>query len=354
MSFCPSCGKELSEAESQAKFCAYCGKPLNPEEAAKATREPKPAKELPKIDLKDLKNKVVELVNTVLEKIKSVPVLAKIANKLSEKLQPIVLVVVPFVLVVALVLSLLGAVVTEFTYRTTLDRYLSLVNNGEDDSTKQALALSPDFRDGKVNDILKKALEIDSYDDSVDLEDENLKNIYKALDEEYDKWKVSFKTKSTAILDKEDEIVYESNIDDSYKAAVDQLEDMLANEDTIKSLTTKYDCSEKEITELIKAYISYYKTFHEISIEGVREVKGNFVINADKEEYVSNTVRIIFVNVNGHWVMYNINNAITFNTTDDNELLDVSRFTSIFNTLRSDGSKCASDVLSILFSRPSL
>ena len=63
MSFCPSCGKELSNEESNAKFCAYCGKPLAAEapvveEAPKTEEAPK--LEAPKTTTGVTKKKIVK------------------------------------------------------------------------------------------------------------------------------------------------------------------------------------------------------------------------------------------------------------------------------------------------------
>ena len=331
MAICPACGKELTAEESNGKFCVHCGKPLEAEApvATEATPEEPKKVNAPKVDLTQIKEKVVSLINVALEKIKAIPALTKVVEKVDEKLQPVILVVVPFCLIVVLVLSILGSVIGSFTFRAPMDRYLSLINKENTAREEYIYALSPDCRDNLLKKLVAASSVRDAVEDNLDNYKDTYKDIFEAINDEFDDWKISFKAGSTTSRKQFAVDYYEMNYDNRYKTSVDAYEDALKDDDSIEDMADNYDIKETEAEAILKAYIKYYKSFDNISITEIREVKGNFVIKADKHEWTSNTVRVYFVKVNGTWAYGGASTDITFETEDE----EVALFSYFFDLL---------------------
>ena len=343
MSFCPYCGKELSTEENGAKFCAYCGKPLNAEapvvEEAPATEgTPAPEKktnidvEAIKAKLIELKDKAVALCNTIVEKLKTVPALAGIIEKIDQKFYPAI-VAAPVALVLLILVLVIG-IFSSGSYMTPINDALNAINKKQTDFQKVVYSVTPDYREGLLKDAFAKLSKADKYDDYVDDTKENLEEIYEKIDDGFKSWKITFAEKSHKKVDKDDLEDYQDELDDifddRYEDIVDNCQETLEDDDDLESFADRLDMSENDAKKLLKSMIKYYNSFDKMKVSEVYEVKGKFVIKADKEEWESETVKIFVAKVNGSWAIVDVDGSIEFE--DDDEELDLfrDRF-SVFN-----------------------
>lgn len=367
MAICPSCGKELSAEERSAKFCVYCGQSL-PTETAEAnnettseaapeatTTEETVATEAPvnestvnnqptqgnsininvdeiKDKLNDVKDKALPLIDQIFDKLKTFPVLKDILDKIDKKLYPVLL-AAPVALIVLLLVVII-AVSSSGGYMSPMNDYLKLVNKKTTDYTKISTSLAPDFRVKLMKNIYNSDLE--QIEDVLENNADSLEDIYDAIDDEYDNWKIGFKTKSKEKLDKGDLEDYEEALNDYYddylEDSKDTLEDTLEDDDDLEDYADNLDLSEKEAKSYIKSFIKYYESFEDVKVTAGYEIKGKFTIKADKDDWESETVRVIVLKVNGDWVYAGLDSDDYISFDDDDEELNL--FTSLFSPLR--------------------
>lgn len=366
MSLCPSCGKDLSVEESSAKFCTYCGAPLEKKEAeptteAPVTEEPVVAEETPvaaeaptteapateapkqqnslnvnvdeiKEKLNDAKEKALPFIDKIFEKLNTIPAISKILEKIDKKLYPALL-AAPVALLV-LILVIVIAVSSSGSYMAPMKDYMKLVNKQETDYVKLTASLSPDFRAKMLKDLYNT--DIDDLQDSIESSNDSLEDLYEEIDDEFDKWKIGFDVKSKEKLSKKKVEDLQDEMDDYYddyiKSMIDSLEDTLEDEDELEDCAEYFDLSEKETKAFIKDMIKYYESFEDVKITAVYEVKGKFTIKADKDEWESDTTRILFAKVNGDWVYAGLDSDDTISFDDDDEELQL--FYRFFYLLR--------------------
>ena len=362
MSLCPSCGKELSAEESTAKFCTYCGAPLvaenaevnnetvsetpntenavvseapvsettpnsQPEQANKINIDVDEIKE--KFD--DVKEKALPMIDQLFEKLKGVPVIGPVVEKIDKKLYPVVL-AAPVALIVLLLVVII-AVSSSGGYMDPMNDYIKLVNKKSTDYVKLQTVLKPDFRAKLLKDMYNTDIESleDSIEDSVDAYEDR----YDELDDEFDKWKIGFKVKEKEKLDKDDledmEDYFNDYFDDYMESYIDQLEDTLDDDDELEDFADSMDISEKEAKSYIKKMIKYYESYEDVKISAAYEVKGKFTIKADKDDWESETVRVIFVKINGDWAYAGLDDGGSITFDDDDE--EIYLFNSLFNPL---------------------
>ena len=378
MSFCPSCGKELSAEESNAKFCAYCGKPLAAEEPVveepvveetpvaeeavseevpvaeeAAAEQPTPEKkpninidvEAIKTKLIELKDKASEFCDKVIEKAKTVPAIAGVLEKIDSKFYPAV-VAAPIALVILLLVVIIG-ISSSGSYMTPINEYLNTVNRKETNTMKVIYSLTPDYREGLLKKVVACASKSDDFKDELKDRDESFEDIYDNIDDEFKKWKITFKEKSHKKLDKDDikdlQDALDDVYDDLYEKGVDEFEEVLDDDDDLEDFADKLDISENEAKALLKAMVKYYKSFEKMKVTEAYEVKGRFTIKADKEEWESNTIKIYVVKVNGSWTLAGISESVTFD--DDDE--EIALFRSFFSKLKTNYVK--TDVFSSIY-----
>jgi len=367
MSLCPSCGKELSAEESSAKFCTYCGAPLQTENV-EAPNETVNAEETPntadavvteepvseaapenqpaqgnslninvdeiKDKLNEAKDKALPLIDQLFEKLKTVPVLNTILEKIDKKLYPLLL-AAPVALIVLLLIVVI-AISSSGSYMDPMKDYMNLVNKKSTDTMKVSTSLAPDFRANLLNKMISAASKSDEFEESLENASENMEDIYDNLDDEFDKWKIGFTAKSKEKLDKDDLEDLEDQWNDYYdsyiESALDNMDDVLDDDDKIEDLADSMDVSEKEAKAFVKATKKYYESFEDVKITAAYEVKGKFTIKADKDKWESETVRIIFVKINGDWAYAGTkdNSSIVFD--DDDE--EIYLFNSFFSMLK--------------------
>ena len=362
MSFCPSCGKELSAEESNAKFCAYCGKPLAAEEPVveepvveetpvaeeavveeAAAEQPTPEKkpninidaEAIKGKLIELKDKALAFCDKVIEKAKTVPAIAGVLEKIDKKFYPAI--VAAPVALVALLLVVIICVASSGSYMSPINDYLNTVNKKETSALKVTYSATPDFRVGLLKKYVSCANKADDFKDSIKDSDEYLEDIYDEIDDEFKSWKITFKEKSHKKLDKDDIEDLQDGLDDVYEdyyyeKLVDQYDDILDDDDDLEDMADDLDISESETKALLKAMINYYKSYDNMKVSEAYEVKGRFTIKADKDEWESETVKIYVIKVNGSWALAGIDGTVTFK--DDDE--EIALFKSFFSRLRTN------------------
>lgn len=333
MSFCPSCGKELSAEESNAKFCAYCGKPLAAEEPvveeapvveetpvteeAPATEEAPTTEEAPKAEAKqgidveaikakliELKDKALELCDKVIEKAKTVPAIAGILEKIDSKFYPAV-VAAPIVVVLLVLILVIGAF-SSGSYMSPLNDFLNQANKKTADEQKLTSTLMSDSRYNLMKKVIAIMEKSDSYADSIEKTNDRLEEDFEKLDDEFDKWKIKFETKSKEKLDKDDVEDLQESLEDYYddyaEKMIDQFDDILEDDDKLEDYADMMDLKEKEVEQLLKAYIKYYESFENVKVSEAYEVKGKFIVTADKDEFKTETVKLFFAKINGNWV----------------------------------------------------
>ena len=296
MIFCPSCGKQLSDEESKAKFCAYCGAPLSSQE--------------------EKENDMSANVDEVKE------------GDTNKKFRPAVIATAILAVVIAFVLIFGG--VFSSGYMTQMNTYIKLINKKNTDHEKFVKATSTK----KVYDFYKTGLKVseDAKDELKELA-EDWDDIYDEIDDEYDKWKISFKVKSTEKGDKSDRKKlkenYEELYDQYYEDQIDELEDVLDG-DELEEYAENMDVKEKDAKKLIKSMIQCYKEYKSVKVSSIVKVKGKFTIKADGKKYESDTVNFKVAKINGEWVLYELD-SITF---DDDDREDVEVFMSVFDNMR--------------------
>ena len=195
MSFCPYCGKELTPEEGSAKFCAYCGKPLD---AEATVTEDTPVSETPVsnetpagnpgIDTNAIKenamtaqNKFADFCNNIVEKLKSVPALAKLFEKIDKKFYPAVL-AAP-IAVVLLVFILVIGIFSAGSHMSPLNDFLNQVNRKTANEEKLQAPLMADFRYNLLKKTANIAKKIDSYQENIENTNENLEAKFDELDD---------------------------------------------------------------------------------------------------------------------------------------------------------------------------
>jgi len=358
MALCPTCGKELNEKESSAKFCTYCGAPLAHEEPkttenAPVAEEPTPAVEEPapeaapaeqsekkpivsvnvdeiKDSLNDAKDKALPFIDKIFEKLKTVPALNKLLEKVDKSLYPLLLAVpvafLAFVIVLVVIISSSGS------YMTPMKDYIKLVNKKSTDYVKLETALEPDFR-AKAS---KALYDVEAMEDQIEDYTDDLEDMYEAIDDEFDKWKIGFKAKEKEKLSKKKLKDLQEALDEYYdsyiESYVDQLEDTLDDDDALEEFADEVDMSEKEAKAYIKSMIKYYETYEDVKITAGYEVKGRFTIKADKEKWESDTVRVLFIKINGDWAYAGLDDDGYINFDDDDE--EIYLFSDFFYQLR--------------------
>ncbi len=345
MAFCPSCGNELSEEQSNAKFCAHCGQPLAAEapvveettttEEAPATEEaPKAAEPKLNIDMEDikanaeeLKDQTLDACDKVIDKAKTVPALANILDKIDKKFYPAV-VAAPIVLVLLILVIAVSAIFGGGGYMSPMNDYMKLINKKSTDSMKYAQALSPK----NMEKLLKTMIETsEAYEKQMDNMAEDMEDLFDDLDDEFDKWSISFEQRKNEKVDKDDleemQEAIEDRYDDYIEDMVDQMEDTLDDEDKLELYAKAQDISEDDAEKQIKAMLNYYKSFEKAKISEVREIKGKFIFKGDKDEWKSDTVTITMVKMNGEWIYSG--EGITFDTDDEEKYL----FEDLFDKL---------------------
>lgn len=350
MLFCPSCGKELSEEQSNAKFCAYCGKPLAEETVAEQTvaqesTQNTEAEKQSEIDTEAIKEKLneakdktleaadkakdktLEMADKAVEKAKTIPALAGIFEKVDKKFHPL-LIAAPIAIVLLILVFIVGGAMSD-SCMDPINDYIKLVNHKETDSMKYFYSLSPDHRNSLAKDLLKKCSKSEEFKDRIEKSQDNLDELFDDLDDEFKSWKLGFNVKEKAKVAKDDlddySDIIKSAYKDSYDKLIDQYEDVLDDDDKLEDFADELDVSEKEAKEILKAYVKYYKSFKDAKVTEAYEIKGQFTIKADKDSWKSDTVKITVVKVNGDWVYAGVNDSIHFE--DDDEEIDLfSRF----------------------------
>lgn len=337
MSLCPSCGKELSAKESSAKFCTYCGAPLSTE-TTETNNQTIYSEATPNIEntvaAETPVNEAVSLIDQIFEKAKTVPVLNSLLEKVNKKFYPLIL-ALPIVLILVIVI----AVSSSDSYMEPMNDYFKLINKKSTDYMNITTSLSPDFR-AKLKKNMYNS-DIESIEDMIKDATDELEDEYDALDDEFNKWKIGFEVKEAEKLSKKKvekfQDTLEDYFDDYIKSSIDEYEDILDDDDDLEDFADNLDISEKEAKSYIKKMIKYLESYEDVKVSEAYEIKGKFTIKADKDNWKSDTVRVLAVKINGDWAYAGLDDGNYISFEDDDE--EISLFDSFFSPLKRNYAK---------------
>ena len=299
MAFCPQCGKPLSE-EGNEKFCDSCGASLQ---------------ENNNVETNDVKENIGEAVNDVAEKAGQTA--SDVVEKVKTLDKKVLAMIAAAVVVVIIIFNMLGSK----SYMEPVDDFMAAINKQEESVLTLRYALMGDKASKDMDDMVKAMLEFEeSFEDSIEYENDSLADYYEDANDEYDKWKLDFEVKEAEKMDEDDFEDLKEGIEDTADYMVDSVddyEDMLDDDDMLESMASSLDIDEKEAEDLVKSMIKYAKTYEDIDVKEAYEVKGKFIIDADGDEIKTSTVKFVVVNVNGEWVYAGSDDYISFENDDE-------------------------------------
>ena len=153
----------------------------------------------------------------------------------------------------------------------------------------------------------------DSIEDYYEEYTENMEDMYDDVLDEYDSYKVSFEKKDAQKMDKDDLEDMVDDMKDYYEDYVEDLED-------------------KDAEKILKAQINHYKQFAEGKITAGYEVKGKFIVKVDgKDEYETDSVKLMIVKFNGQWVYAGCEDYINIDEDGDDEAYVLDSLLGILN-----------------------
>lgn len=305
--FCGNCG---AKNEDNAVFCGECGAKLEAAPAAEATANEGTA-EAAATPVANAAN----VVENIVEKAESIPVVGQVMSKVDKKFRPLLL-IAPIVIILAIIIALSSS----GSYAKPLNTFLKLVNNQKADAQELTYSLMADFRVKLTKDMMKVALKSDDYKDSIEDTNDSLEDCFEDVNDEFKKWKIKFEKKDSKKLDKDDleeiEEACEDYFDSSIDSTIDYYEDLLEDDDDLEDFADNMDLSEKDAKNYIKKSIAYYKSFKKVKITEGYTVKGKFIIDTNDDDFKSETVKLTFVKVNGDWLYAGCDSNISFEDSD--------------------------------------
>ena len=272
MAFCTKCGKELAENE----VCT-CQQEA-PVEAPQAEVPQAPVQETP----------VAEA--------------APAAKKIDKKF------LYAGIGVVALIIVLIASLAGGKPYKKMLDEYVSLVNKKSDDVKAYQYALMADGRVKSTKELEKLTKKVfdEEDDDALEAAKEKKADQYEDLNDEYDKWKLSYEIKSAKKMDDKDLKDYQKEAKSYYKEwikpEIKSIEKMLDDEDELEDYADDMDVKEKDLKKVLKATLKQAQEFEDMEITAGYEVKVKFFVKTKDDEYKTDMVKVIVLKANGDWV----------------------------------------------------
>ncbi|MBR3824909.1 MAG: hypothetical protein IKJ39_06885 [Lachnospiraceae bacterium] len=272
MAFCTKCGKELAENE----VCT-CQQEA-PVEAPQAEAPQAPVQEIP------------------------VAQEAPAKKPLDKKIVYGAAGVVALLLIV-LIVSLAGGK----PYKKMLDEYVSLVNKKSTDVSAYQYALMADGRVKSTKELEKLTKKIyDEDDDALEDAKEAKADQYEDLNDEYDKWKLSYEIKSAKKMDDKDLKDYQKEAKSYYKdwikPEIKFIENMLDDDDELEDYADELDVKEKDLKKILKTTLKQAQEFEDMEITAGYEVKVKFFVKTKDDEYKTDMVKVIVLKANGDWV----------------------------------------------------
>ena len=286
MRFCTHCGKQILDDAQQ--FCDACGKPIE-ESTPELNPTPTGANTSTNEALNDVMKKSANVVNEVIEKVKVLDKKVLLGGAGAA------------VVVIILIALLLGG---SGSYMDPLNDYLKLANKQTTEYMEYEWALMPDFRANASKKAVKAMMEIDDMQESFEEDNESFEDYYDEINDEYDKWNIRFEVKSKEKLDKDDIEDLNDRLEDDIERAeedVEWVEEVLEDDDMIEMYAEALNSDEEDMITYLKATKIVSETYVDNKITAAYEVKGKFIIEADKDEFETNTVKLIFVKIDGDW-----------------------------------------------------
>lgn len=316
MANCPNCGAPIAENEA---FCGSCGHKIEKVEPQVEQPVEQPAETGSANAATEMLEKGKEVANGVIEKVKSGD--KKMLGIIACAAAAVVLVVV------------LLAVLLSGNKMDPINKYVKALNRNESDYLKLTAITRGKYGDMNA-DVTRMFIEYDAeywdgetYGDLYEDRDDNLKDFYDEIEDEYGKFKVSFKKskiKKIKLADFEDDYDFEwEDYTDDAEDAADELKDMLKDSDEIEDFADEYEISEKEAKKILNAQMDFYKKLSKSKLTNIYEIKGKFIVKADGDEYKSETVSLFVGKVSGEWVLLGCDGSIYFEDDEEGMLEDL-------------------------------
>ena len=221
------------------------------------------------------------------------------------------------------------------TYMDPVNDFIKLVNKREVDALALKNAFIPDFATKKYNKIMGYFEKSDVFQEELEWENESLEDIYEECEEEFGDWKISFEEKSAQKIEDNNLKEYSTYVEDYYEDYMedfqDELEDMLEDDDDIEYYADVWELSEEQTHKIFEAWISYMEEYKDAKVSAGYEVKGKFILKSEGDEYETDYMKFVVLNINGSWVYWGLSDYSYLGFEGD----DYSRFTFFFNYLRS-------------------
>ncbi len=316
MANCPNCGAPIAENEA---FCGSCGHKIEKVEPQVEQPVEQPAETGSENAATEMLEKGKEVANGVIEKVKSGD--KKMLGIIACAAAAVVLVVV------------LLAVLLSGNKMDPINKYVKALNRNESDYLKLSAITLGEYGDMSA-DVTRMLIKCDAeywdgetYGDLYEEYDEDLKDFYDEIEDEYGKFKVSFKKskiKKIKLKDFEDDYDFEwEDYTEAYEDAADELKDTLKDSDEIEDFADEYGISEKEAKKILNAQMDFCKKLSKSKLTNIYEIKGKFIVKADGDEYKSETVSLFVGKVSGEWVLLECDGSIYFEDDEEGMLEDL-------------------------------
>lgn len=319
MLYCPNCGNEIPEG-SDVQFCGACGFRFQEGAAPVA-----PEAQENQSDEGDMLEKGKQLVGNVAEAAKNVDVNDLIAKAKAGDKKVIGIAAAAAVVVIGLVVLFVFLIFGK-GYMSPVEDYMKAINKMNTDYFEVGNTLKGKKiakADAKIRKLLVEAgaeLYGDSMEERYEEYNEDMEDMYDEVLDEYDKFKVTFEKKSAKKMDKDDREDGAEALSDYYEDMLDTYEDQLDDDDEIEEFADMYDIDEEDAEKLLKAYADNCKRFVDCKISAGYEVKGKFIVTVDgKDEYETDSVKLILVKLNGEWVYAGCDSSLWLDLDGDEE-----------------------------------
>ncbi len=205
----------------------------------------------------------------------------------------------------AILLTVIIFISSSSSHMDPVNDFVEKINSRRTNPMEIIGSMSPDFADDALNRVYQLMMKSDELKEEFADIEVFLEDMYDACDDEYDQWKLSFDMRSESKMGKEDL----EDLQDSYEYFFESCEygandinEILSDEDEIDDLVDEIDIDVKDAKEILKAMRTYYTNYKDAKITEAYEVKGKFIVTADKETYKTNTVTYVVAKVKGDWV----------------------------------------------------
>lgn len=191
------------------------------------------------------------------------------------------------------------------SYLKPVNDYIALVNKKNSSYIDYQKVRKPDFVEKAFEKYYQEALSSDTFIEMVGERQKYLKECYESLDNESDKWKLSFAMDSNYEMDEDDIEEFQDDYDDYFEdyteEYIDSLKAALKDEEILAQYSESLNVSDTMAEDILKAQIEYMEEYKKVKITAGYEIRGSFSIRIQDEEYSTGTVKFAVVKANGDW-----------------------------------------------------